>query len=404
MDLAAAGSTQPRSDVSARRRRGSRAIGVAASVAGLTGGLALCHLVEPSVTVESITVGGRTPALHFVPASPGRHPVALLAHGVTASKETLFRLGEALAAAGFDAYAVDLPGHGASPRPFAVGENAATLSEAAKVVGPVDVFVGHSMGAYAGAGAMREGGLAPRLFVALGAVPDLPSKDTRLLLLAGRFEEAVSIARLEEHARAYGATLVLSSQSDHALEPYDPWLVNAAAGSAAEVMGSVAPPAPTRFRWRLLGGLVALAGALTLGRTTMLLVPARLNARGVVLAAVVIAAAALALPTWAGATPVLRRLPAEVVAILGAALVLTGMRRVGVPRWSLAAAGALITLGCAGAGAHFFALVAGLGTLLLVAGAALGWLTARSSTPREGDWAFALFVGYAVGQWAPVLL
>ena len=32
-----------------------------------------------------------------------------MAHGVTASKETLFRFGEALARAGFTCYAVDLP-------------------------------------------------------------------------------------------------------------------------------------------------------------------------------------------------------------------------------------------------------------------------------------------------------
>jgi len=56
-----------------------------------------------------------TPALRLFPATPGRHPIALLAHGNGGSKEMLFRFGEALAAAGFDCYSVDQAGFGESP-------------------------------------------------------------------------------------------------------------------------------------------------------------------------------------------------------------------------------------------------------------------------------------------------
>ena len=48
-----------------------------------------------------MTFAEETPALEFLPAGPGPHPVALLAHGSPTSQETLFRYGEALAAAGF---------------------------------------------------------------------------------------------------------------------------------------------------------------------------------------------------------------------------------------------------------------------------------------------------------------
>src|SRR4051812_11730785 len=136
-------------------------------------GVWLSHRVEPGVRVEAVTLAGGTPALHFFPADSGPHPVALLAHGVTASKETLFRFGEALAAAGFVCFAVDLPGHGESARPFDTGDIVSKLEEATRAVGPVDVFLGHSMGAAAGAWAVRDARLSPRLFISVGANPDL---------------------------------------------------------------------------------------------------------------------------------------------------------------------------------------------------------------------------------------
>jgi alpha-beta hydrolase superfamily lysophospholipase len=71
-------------------------------------GVVLSRLVEPRVVAEKLILAGGTPAIHLCSRAPGTHPLVLLAHGVTASKETLFRPGEALAAAAFDCYAVDL--------------------------------------------------------------------------------------------------------------------------------------------------------------------------------------------------------------------------------------------------------------------------------------------------------
>src|SRR5688572_26252312 len=99
-----------------RTRRNWFIAGVAAVC--LVTAVALSHLMEPGVHVQEVTLAEGTPALEFLPAGPGPHPVALLAHGFASSKETLFRYGEALAAAGFICYDVDQPGHGASPRTF----------------------------------------------------------------------------------------------------------------------------------------------------------------------------------------------------------------------------------------------------------------------------------------------
>ena len=128
-------------------------------------GVALSHRIEPGVRIENVMLTQDTPALRFIPGGPGPHPVALLAHGYAASKETLFRYGEALAAAGFICYSVDQPGHGSSPRKFTFMEAVQTLEAVAREIGPVDVFAGQSMGGGTGGEAVREGGMKPKLFI-----------------------------------------------------------------------------------------------------------------------------------------------------------------------------------------------------------------------------------------------
>src|ERR1044071_9848121 len=89
---------------------------VAAAIICLAVGAALSHVIEPGVRIEKIMLATNTPALRIFPATPGPHPIALLAHGNGGSKETLFRYGEPLAAAGFDCYSVDQAGCGGSPQ------------------------------------------------------------------------------------------------------------------------------------------------------------------------------------------------------------------------------------------------------------------------------------------------
>jgi pimeloyl-ACP methyl ester carboxylesterase len=92
-------------------------------------------------------------------ADPSR-PLAVLVHGVTSSSRTWWRVGPALAERGFRVLAVDLRGHGASPRPVAglaaadlAADVAETVADAAGASGPdpapppVALLVGHSLGA-----------------------------------------------------------------------------------------------------------------------------------------------------------------------------------------------------------------------------------------------------------------
>src|SRR3990172_6507994 len=68
---------------------------IAAAIAALILGAILSRVIEPGVRVEKIMLATNTPAFRLFPATPGPHPIALLAHGNGGSKEMFFRFGEA---------------------------------------------------------------------------------------------------------------------------------------------------------------------------------------------------------------------------------------------------------------------------------------------------------------------
>jgi pimeloyl-ACP methyl ester carboxylesterase len=78
-------------------------------------------------------------------------PVAVLVHGVTGWHRTWWRVGPALAERGWRVVAVDQRGHGRSPRiagHATVSDWAGDLAAALEAIGaPVDVLIGHSLGA-----------------------------------------------------------------------------------------------------------------------------------------------------------------------------------------------------------------------------------------------------------------
>lgn len=137
---------------------------VLAAVAALILGAIFSRIIEPGVRVEKIMLTTNTPALRIFPATPGNHPVALLAHGNGGSKEMLFRFGEALAAAGFDCYSVDQAGYGASPQSCSRPNVRRYFLQAQQALGTVDVFIGHSMGCGTGSWSVREAGFRPQAF------------------------------------------------------------------------------------------------------------------------------------------------------------------------------------------------------------------------------------------------
>lgn len=72
-------------------------------------------------------------------------PTALLVHGLSSSKEGWWRVGPALAEAGYTVTAPDLRGHGEAPKDgsMSIDQHAADLMA---LGGPWDVVLGHSLG------------------------------------------------------------------------------------------------------------------------------------------------------------------------------------------------------------------------------------------------------------------
>ena len=99
--------------------------------------------------------------LRWEPDGAARGEVALL-HGVMALAETWWRIGPALAARGWRVAAVDLPGHGGDVhRDGALDLDALVDGVAARLDGPVDLLVGHSLGAIVALGLLaRDPGAA----------------------------------------------------------------------------------------------------------------------------------------------------------------------------------------------------------------------------------------------------
>src|SRR4051812_10275255 len=128
------------------RRRPRAVIAAGCWIAGAF--LAHCGPASERTTLRS-PAGLEVPARRLGPAGGRR---ALLLHGVSASKETMMALAEALAAAGYECTLVDFRGHGASTGVFDGGLvdtiRAATAGDSSRFA----VVVGHSMGA----GAARE--------------------------------------------------------------------------------------------------------------------------------------------------------------------------------------------------------------------------------------------------------
>jgi pimeloyl-ACP methyl ester carboxylesterase len=367
----------------------------------LAAGSILSHRLEPGIRVHTVTLSGKIPALQFVPNAPGPHPVALLGHGFSASKETMFRYAEALAHAGFVCYSVDFAGHGASPQTFSIKAIVETLPEAARALGSVDVFIGHSMGGGAGGVAVREHGFRPRLFIALGANPQLGENAPPLLLLAGRFEEFVPPSTLKART---DARLALSPWSDHVLELWDPYLVRAAVEAACAAVGATPPSlAGTAWIWRSTGLLLAILGAAGLifcCQST----PGLARARAVLIPAIIILTIILAMGTFGGSAPQLRRVPLQLALGIILWLTLFTLAKWHIPRWALPALGAVVSLALLVPfifTGKFWFLLATITTFFLLIATALGWFVARRATRRDGDLATAIFAACLIGQWMP---
>jgi len=385
---------------------------VVAAIICLAAGAALSHVIDPRIRVEKLTLAANTPALRIFPATPGPHPIALLAHGNGGSKEMLFRFGEALAAAGFDCYSVDQAGYGQSPQSCSRTTVRHYFVEAERALGAVDVFIGHSMGGGTGSWSVREAGFRPRLFIGVG-YPARLGGDAPPLLLAGLFDPFFRPAELRAEKNSQ---VVISPWSEHILEVYDPVLVNAAVKAACATVGQPIPAAPAAWLRRLAGLVLGISGAFVLMFHLPELHPSLARTRRYIVPAILLIALGLTLGTWVGVIPQLRRIPQQLVLLPLILLALAGLAGLRMPRWTLAVVTVILALACL-AVAHYLAYprfeksffliytlfcTLGLSTLLLLPSALVGRIASRGGSRRDGDIAMAIFASYIIGQFMPL--
>lgn len=163
------------------------------------------------------------------PVDDPRAPRALLVHGITSSAETMWELGEGLAAAGWAVTAVDLPGHGASgpAASYAFADVADTI--AARVGDGFDLYVGHSLGGAVGtvllarhpALAKRAVLIDPALFAPADRVAGIPAQ---LVADKALGTEAVAAAHPRWHPRTIETRVRATAAAD--VEAVTVWLAD----------------------------------------------------------------------------------------------------------------------------------------------------------------------------------
>lgn len=161
-------------------------------------------LAAPSLPSESTILAAGIP-FHALAWGADDARAVLLLHGVTSSARTWWRVGPAMAAAGYRVVAPDLPGHGLTAHwtgHYRFRDNAADLAAFARAAGIARAdlrIVGHSWGAMTAA-AMPAAGVAPARLVLIDP-PAVPLAEITAML-----EDPVERAYddLDEAIRAIG--------------------------------------------------------------------------------------------------------------------------------------------------------------------------------------------------------
>ena len=388
---------------------------VLAAIISVGAGTILSHIIEPGVRFEKIMLTAHTPALRIFPETPGPYPKVVLAHGNGGSKEMMFRFGEALAAAGFDCYSVDQAGYGESPQTCSHINVRRYFVEAERALGEVDVFIGHSMGGGTGSWSVREAGFRPKLFIAVGNTATLGEHGPPSLLLFGRFDEFRPMFGSSLKPQTNGQ-LIFSPWSEHILEVYDPVLVKYVVRAACATEGKPEPAGVTAWRWRFAGLVMGITGALGLMLALPELHPIFARNRRYIVPGILLIVFELTLGKWVGVTPQIRRFPQQLVLLPVILLMLAGLGRLRLPRWSLAVVTGILAIGCLPIIAYLeshqvekyffftFTLMCALlvSTLLMFPAIAVGRIAARHGSRWDGDIAMAIFAAYVIGQFMPI--
>ena len=102
--------------------------------------------LAPKHDLGTFLIDPPTPYTHYLPAAIPKGTV-LAVHGLDVSREVMSFISAALADGGFEVYAIDLPGHGASKATFQTERAEQAVRNVAAELGEKTVVLGHSLGA-----------------------------------------------------------------------------------------------------------------------------------------------------------------------------------------------------------------------------------------------------------------
>jgi len=151
---------------------------------------------------------------HDAPAGPARSRSVLFVHGMWGGSWYLRNYLYAAAQAGWDAWAVNLRGHGASPAPGGLGrarllDYVADVRACLEQLGPA-VLVGHSMGGLIAQKAAEGGGVAAAVFLTTAPPRGIPALHWPVLARMARYAPAMLADRAFTATRAHADFLFLN--------------------------------------------------------------------------------------------------------------------------------------------------------------------------------------------------
>jgi hypothetical protein len=159
--------------------------------------------------------------------------------------------------------------------------------------------------------------------------------------------------------------------------------------------------------------MLGIAGALILVFRLPELHPRLARARKFIVPAVLLIAIILTMGTWIGVTPQLRRIPQQLVLFVLIWLVLAGLGRLRLPKWSLPVITGILALACLALAFAYvkstlnllfatFMCTFAISTLLLLPALAVSRIASRGGSRHDGDVAMAIFAGCVIGQFMPL--
>ena len=139
-----------------------------------------------------------TPYSHYTPAGTPRARI-LIVHGLDASKNVMNLLSYALADAGFEVFAVDLPGHGTSPSRFTGLAARDVVDQVLTRLGPDTYAIGHSLGGAVLLDVANDRHIPQIVLFSPAPTPLETIQADRMLVLEGQFDPG--------HIRAFAARI-----------------------------------------------------------------------------------------------------------------------------------------------------------------------------------------------------